>query len=87
MATTSRHHHELTDGKGKCSVPMWCGGLPAGFCDADAFGEQLDPNHQSYAPGLVCPVHGGPTCPGLEIEDGVWSGCDQSGGDCPTCGR
>jgi hypothetical protein len=25
-------------------------------------------------------------CPGIEIEPGIWSGCDQSGGDCPTCG-
>jgi len=24
-------------------------------------------------------------CPGIEIEPGVFSGCDQSGGDCPTC--
>ena len=31
--------------------------------------------------------HGGPECPGLEIEPGVWSGCDGKAGDCPTCGR
>ena len=24
-------------------------------------------------------------CSGAEIEPGVFSGCDQSGGDCPTC--
>jgi hypothetical protein len=26
------------------------------------------------------------SCAGIEIEPGVWSGCDQSAGDCPTCG-
>jgi hypothetical protein len=26
-------------------------------------------------------------CKGMEIEPGVFSGCDQSGGDCPTCGK
>ena len=25
-------------------------------------------------------------CVGIEIEAGVYSGCDQSGGDCPRCG-
>ncbi len=24
-------------------------------------------------------------CKGFEIEEGVYSGCDQSGGDCPVC--
>ena len=26
-------------------------------------------------------------CQGFEIESGVYSGCDQSGGDCPVCGK
>lgn len=26
-------------------------------------------------------------CPGIEIEYGVFSGCNQSSGDCPRCGR
>jgi DNA repair exonuclease SbcCD ATPase subunit len=26
-------------------------------------------------------------CLGIEIEPGVYSGCDQSGGDCPICGK
>lgn len=26
-------------------------------------------------------------CPGIEIEPGVLSGCDQSAGDCPSCGK
>ena len=36
----SEHHEVLTDGVGKCSVPMWMGGVPAGLCDEPAFGEQ-----------------------------------------------
>jgi hypothetical protein len=28
-----------------------------------------------------------PTCKGIEIGDGNFSGCDQSGGDCPSCGK
>lgn len=103
MSRTSEHHMTLTDGKGKCSVPMWHGGLPGGFCDKDAFGKQLpsrvyrdgwtgrtyraDGNYHGYIPGLCCPAHGGPQCPGMEIEPGVWSGCNHSGGDCPTCGH
>ena len=35
MATLSEHHRMLTNGVGKCSVPMWMGGLPAGFCDEE----------------------------------------------------
>jgi hypothetical protein len=27
------------------------------------------------------------SCNGIEIEPGVFSGCDQSAGDCPTCGK
>lgn len=26
-------------------------------------------------------------CKGIEIDPGVFSGCDQSAGDCPTCGK
>lgn len=26
-------------------------------------------------------------CPGIEIEPGMFSGCNQSAGDCPTCGK
>lgn len=73
---TSKHHHELTNGVGKCSVPMWMGGCPAGFCDATAWGERepgqqyrdartgemkrLDGRFNGYVPGLACPAHGGP---------------------------
>jgi hypothetical protein len=34
MACTVKHHHELMNGVGKCSAPMWFGyGGEAGFCD------------------------------------------------------
>ena len=26
-------------------------------------------------------------CPGIDLGDGNFSGCDQSVGDCPTCGK
>jgi len=75
MSSLSKHHEELTDGVGRCSVPMWQAGCPAGFCDDPAYGKQtaeyrnrfrgMDPRyHQpAYASGLACPGHGGPSAP------------------------
>ena len=77
MASTSKHHHELdSDGVGKCSVPMWLGGSPAGFCNEPAYGEppksrmvwhaprqqyvREDGRYDGYVPGLACVCHGGP---------------------------
>lgn len=76
MAGLSAHHKKLTNGIGKCSVPMWIAGCPAGFCDKDAYGfrpeckEFKDPytgqpirfdgKYSGYVPGLACPIHGGP---------------------------
>ena len=82
-------HKKLVNGKGKCSVPMWSGGCPAGFCDKPAYGppEEGQTRYDGYVPFLACWWHGGPKCPGFEIEPGVYSGCDQSAGDCPTCGK
>ena len=76
MAKGSNAHYELQNGVGKCSVPMWCGGLPAGFCDKPAYGEpvhckrgrdaytgqtfRLDFKYDGYVPGLACEAHGGP---------------------------
>lgn len=59
------HHLKLNDeGEGKCSVPMWRNGLPAGFCDKVAYGEQKPDgrlfSYDGYVPGLACYVHGGP---------------------------
>ena len=107
MSRMSKHHQELIGGKGKCSVPMWSGGCPAGFCDKDAFGNyidgpryprshwiapamqgrRMDGKYDGYVPGLACPDHGGPPCPGIEIEPGIFSGCNHSHGNCPVCGN
>lgn len=40
MSTISEHHKAKCGVDGKCSVPMWQGGLPGGFCDRPAYGEQ-----------------------------------------------
>lgn len=62
--TLCNHHQELdASGRGKCSVPMWRMGLPAGFCDAEAYGEcplQTQKQRDFYIPALACPTHGGP---------------------------
>ena len=83
MARMSSHHQTLTNGVGKCSVPMWSGGCPAGFCDAEAFGERPegvtrtrwdghryrdDGRYEGYVPGLACPAHGGPSPSGTKRE-------------------
>lgn len=76
MACCSENHKKLNgDGVGACSVPMWCGGLPAGFCDEPAYGKptpcqtyrnytgeirRMDGKYSGYVPFLACPGHGGP---------------------------
>jgi hypothetical protein len=76
MAQLSKHHRELTNGIGKCSVPMWSGGFPSGFCDELAYGKRppsqefysyaqmrmvrWDNRYNGYVPGLACVSHGGP---------------------------
>ena len=40
MLSLSEHHKCLKDGVGKCSIPMWSNGCPAGFCDKPAYGLQ-----------------------------------------------
>ena len=76
MSSCSEHHKKLDEfGIGKCSVPMWIGGLPAGFCDEPAYGEAIPPKrvfrwggdrfdyegrYEGYVPYLACPGHGGP---------------------------
>lgn len=68
-----------------CSVPMWVNGIPAGTCGKPAFGEPLPRSrYTGYVPGLACKRHGGPACPGIEIEPGKYSGC-VGGIDCPVC--
>jgi len=76
VSTLNQHHKELNElGEGKCSVPMWMGGCPSGFCDKPAFGfRQAAKTHTRYdgytyrddglyagrISGLACPAHGGP---------------------------
>ena len=73
MACLSAHHTTLTDGVGRCSVPMWSGGCPAGFCDEPAYGPQELGQRRygewsiawrkwfdGYCSGLACHNHGGP---------------------------
>ena len=77
MARLSEHHQKLDAlGFGKCSVPMWGGGCPSGFCDDLAYGERPDcktwrdawtgeerrhdGKYNGYVPSLACPGHGGP---------------------------
>lgn len=57
---------------GKCRVPMWMGGSPAGHCGAEAFGPQYPRDYlaakdgrylfdrPAYCHGPCCPNHGGP---------------------------
>jgi hypothetical protein len=61
MARCSPHHLQLDEqGVGKCSVPMWSGGAPDGFCDRDAYGFCDRTKYDGYVPGLACQMHGGP---------------------------
>ena len=61
MSQLCEYHKELTDGVGKCSVPVWDRGWPDGFCDANAFGKRLSgSSYEGYVPALACPKHGGP---------------------------
>lgn len=53
---------------GKCRVPMWIMGCPAGHCGEQAFGPQLPMEilrlsgwpDRPYCFGPCCPKHGGP---------------------------
>ena len=65
--------------KGKCSVPMWRDGCPAGYCDKPAYGKPTesrrywsyvhnryvreDNKYDGYVPDLACVGHGGPEKP------------------------
>ncbi len=92
MTVMSKCHEELTDGVGKCSVPMFCMGCPAGLCDEPAYGERpsskqwynahserwmrCDGRYDGYVPGLACRRHGGP-----ELKDVA-----HQGDPCASCG-
>ena len=86
MACMNEHHKTLTGGVGKCSVPMWAMGCPAGFCDEPAYGERPpgrrfrdahtgemfreDGRYDGYVPGLACKAHGGPAEPAPVVPVG-----------------
>jgi hypothetical protein len=87
MARLCEHHEKLDEnGVGKCSVPMWSMGGPAGFCDEAAYGKRTptkiyrrwdgheyaeDGKYAGYVPALACPGHGGP--PSRVFKDGnMW---------------
>lgn len=62
MQCGERHIKVNEQGIGFCSVPMWCNGLPAGFCDEQAYGYRENKQvFDRYVPYLACPGHGGPT--------------------------
>jgi hypothetical protein len=74
MRLSTYHENVDANGVGKCSVPMWSGGVPGGFCDDVAYGRQ-EPNQRrygeldwqrkwiaGYCSGLACYAHGGPSC-------------------------
>lgn len=65
MAICSTWHKEIdpVKGYGKCSVPMWTNGVPAGFCNQPAYGERTEAGKQrydGYVAYLACRFHGGP---------------------------
>jgi len=84
VSRLSDHHIKLTQGVGRCSVPMWRGGLDAGFCDEKAYGERppcklwrtaygevrrTDGKYAGYVPALACPSHGGPDKPAVHAAE------------------
>lgn len=68
---------------GRCSVPMWMNGAPAGTCGQKSYGNRphspmwwnaaagemmrADLRYAGYVPGLACPAHGGPEPPNAEL--------------------
>ncbi|KAA6329684.1 hypothetical protein EZS27_021532 [termite gut metagenome] len=86
MGVLTDSHKNLTNGVGKCSVPMWRCGMPAGFCDEPAYStrpesreymnycareyQRDDNRYNGYVPALACPVHGG------ERKEKVLNLCD-----------
>ncbi len=69
---------------GKCMVPMWMGGSPAGFCAEEAFGPQYPREYLAdrntrylldrppYCHGPCCPAHEGPkTGEPIIFQDGT----------------
>ena len=73
MRTNNCHEVLGDDGTGKCSVPMWAGGAPAGFCDRTAYGDPIPATNRilNIHTGLMQRIDGrydgfvpGLACPG-----------------------
>lgn len=95
MATLSKHHEELTNGVGKCSCPMWGGGVPSGFCDKPAYSKRpksetwynhaaqkemrKDGRYNGYLSGLACIIHGGDA---KEVALNLCDYCDKHIAEC-----
>ena len=92
MSVLSECHKKLTNGVGRCSVPMWMMGCPAGFCDEPAYGEQEKGQTRygewssawrkwfpGYCSGLACYNHGGPR------KEAALNLCDYCQNEIPTC--
>lgn len=84
-AECQEEHDDAANGvMGRCSVPMWMGGCPAGTCTHKAYGVRPpsrmlrdawtgrtyreDLRYDGYVPGLACPIHGGPEAPNAEFS-------------------
>lgn len=64
MNPSEKHLHLDDRGNGWCSAPKQTHGMPNGFCDHPAYGEQTTEgtlNYKGHVPGLACAKHGGPT--------------------------
>jgi hypothetical protein len=74
-------------------IALQCGNPPSPQENANAAWARLG-NKMGFKHMTVEPTGQGPRyfsaepvrCRGIEIEDGVFSGCDATGGDCPSCG-
>ncbi len=89
MTTTGRWGFDMATSEfmkqfnGICSVPMWTGGVPDGFCGKPAYGvyidgpkfrdaytgrmQRLDGKFDGYVPHLACPSHSGPSETGPRV--------------------
>lgn len=78
------HEDAIAGVMGRCSVPMWMHGCPAGHCDRKAYGVRPpsrtfysypqgrmvreDGRYDGYVPGLACSGHGGPEAPNVLVS-------------------
>lgn len=79
--------HVLTEIKGK---KRWVRSIEGCYCqnydDAQAAAVWAEEMNAWLAAQEIMEREG-LTCPGIEVMPGEFSGCNQSHGDCPRCGR